>query len=966
MVTLIKQKVKCILTKILQSSRYFAPKLTKKYMRFKILFLTYMCYSFSFAQTKGTISGTITDKESKNAPLPFANVVVKNTMTAVTTNENGFFSIAIAPGNYTLQVSFIGYENVDVNVTVKEAENTVVNKALGSGGYTLQDVVIKQQTVNREKETALLLDQKKAVEIKQSIGAQEMSRKGVSDVEEGLTKITGITKVDSRGIFVRGLEDRYNNLLINNLAAPTNNPFKKIIPLDLFSTDIVGVIDVYKTFNPNIYGDFAGGTFDVGTTKGGKSITKLSIGTGFTTNNTLENFLLSEDADTANGFFGLNGKDRALPEILQGKKPSSYTFSSSDSQKYFKSGFNVSETKSPLNSSFGVLHGEKFNFNNDSKFSYLFSLNFDNEYAIKSGIDRTFNSANTGFEYITNFKSNEYLYKTATTSLLGLNYNYKKLKFSSNTIFIQQTENSIKDQIGSPSPGFNDRLIRTNQFTKTDYLNTQLAGEYSISKNQTIKAAGSFAKTKYSQPDRKFFSGGISSFNNNINTNYGGNNFLRQYLAIDGDYYFSSLAEYTLKFGTSDRQNVFNIGYNGNASSMQSSYRFIQSESQLPYFINPDVNTIDSQIQVDLTNEKFNFKESTNGSYKVKLAEIASAGYINLLWKFTDKFEVNGGIRFENTSKQTKYRGLGSPFDPYKVLKVTNSYFLPSINAKYSVTEKTNIRFAGSKTYTKPVIMESFPLSYVNADNTSVQGNPILINSDNYNADLKVEIFPSNKEIIAIGVFGKYLKTPIERVNIANATSGTITSFLNSENAKIYGLEAEFLFALERINKNLSNFSFGLNTTLMNSKVTTSPIYKTQDEDGKITETASIETHQDRKLQGASNFLVNSDIKYQFNLGKNCSNTLSLVYAAFSKRIFAVGTAFQDHTFELPYNQLDFVWSSKISKNYDLKFSADNITNPVRSLELGNDGLRPISENDNILKSYKKGIGFSAKLSYTF
>jgi hypothetical protein len=68
-----------------------------------------------------------------------------------------------------------------------------------------------------------------------------MSRKGVSDVEEGLTKITGITKVGSRGLFVRGLEDRYNNLLINDLSVPSNNPFSKIIPLDLFPTDIVGV-----------------------------------------------------------------------------------------------------------------------------------------------------------------------------------------------------------------------------------------------------------------------------------------------------------------------------------------------------------------------------------------------------------------------------------------------------------------------------------------------------------------------------------------------------------------------------------------------------------------------------------------------------------------------------------------------------------------------------------------------------
>jgi len=448
-------------------------------MRFKLIILTFFITAFTFAQSKGTITGIITDKDVNNSPLAFANAVIKGTTTGTTTDEKGKYTLKVDPGNYTLVFSFIGYENLEVKVTVKAGETLTINKALGSGGYRLDDVVI-QKTTNREKETALLQEQKKAVEIKQSIGAQEMSRKGVSDVEEGLTKITGITKVDSRGIFVRGLEDRYNNLLINNLAAPTNNPFKKIIPLDLFSTDIVGVIDVYKTFNPNIYGDFAGGTFDIATSKGNKSITKLSIGTGFTTNNSLQDFLLSEDANNTNGFFGLNGKDRALPEILQGKKPSSYTFTTPDSQKYFKSGFNVSKIKSPLNSSIGVLHSEKFDFKNNSKLTYLFSLNFDNDYAIRSGVERTFDNQPTGFEYINNFNSKEYLYKTSTTSLLGLNYNIKRLKLSSNTIFIQTTENSIKDQVGSPRKGFDNQLIRTNQFTKTDYLNSQLAADYAL------------------------------------------------------------------------------------------------------------------------------------------------------------------------------------------------------------------------------------------------------------------------------------------------------------------------------------------------------------------------------------------------------------------------------------------------------------------------------------------------------
>ena len=299
-------------------------------MKFKFLTLVFFICSMALGQTKGTITGVLKDKDANNATLPFANAALKGTSIGTTTDENGNYKLSAVAGNYTLVFSFLGYENVEVPVTIVAGETIILNRTLGSGSYKLEDVVVKANG-GREKETALLLDQKKAVEIKQSIGAQEMARKGVSDVEEGLTKITGITKVGDRGLFVRGLEDRYNNLLINDLAAPTNNPFKKIIPLDLFPTDIVSVIEVYKTFNPNIYGDFAGGTFNIQTSLNGKSQTKINIGVGYSTQNNLNRFLISKDANTTNGFFGLNGNDRELPAAF-GNVPSNKSLTSEDSK----------------------------------------------------------------------------------------------------------------------------------------------------------------------------------------------------------------------------------------------------------------------------------------------------------------------------------------------------------------------------------------------------------------------------------------------------------------------------------------------------------------------------------------------------------------------------------------------------------------------------------------------------------
>ena len=935
-------------------------------MKLKSLFFTLFICAIGFSQNKGTISGVLLDKDSNNLPLPFANVVIKGAKMGANTDIDGKYTISIAPGNYTVQFSFLGYDPIELPVTVTANETTTLNSSLGSGSYKLKDVVVKSNGGGREKETALLLEQKQAVVIKQSIGAQEMTRKGVSDVEEGLTKITGITKVGSRGLFVRGLEDRYNNLLINDLAAPTNNPFSKIVPLDLFPTNIVGVIDVYKTFNPNIYGDFAGGTFNIQTSKVSKSITKLNLGFGYTTGNSLKEFLLSQDAETTKGFFGFNGSERALPNFLgeTGSK-TPYTTDQALNSLQNNGGFNANKTKSPLNSSLNLLHAEKFNLNNNRIFSYLLSINYDNNFAVRDGVDRTIDLQSSGSKYINNFISTDYRFKTTTSSLIGVNYNTDRVKLSFNTLYIKTTLNSIKDQYGTYNQnGIPNTLIRTNQLDKSDYLNAQILGEYALTgdKNQTIKAGISYANTKYEQPDRKFFGGSLSA-DDEISTSYGGFNFLRQYLTVDGNSFFSTLAEYNLKFGKNDKQNKLTVGYNGNNSIMESSYRFVSSRGN---GFAANINTIDTQIASDIIANNVVFSENSNATYKVKLNEANNTGYANLFLKLSDKFEINGGLRFENATKETKYRTLGSFDDPFKILKYDNTYFLPSLNIKYLLTENSNIRFATSKTYTRPVVMESFPLSYINADGTSTQGNSILKNSDNYNVDLKYELFPTSKEMFALGLFGKHIINPIERAFISNATSGTITTFLNSDNVNLFGLEAELLVGLERINENLSDFSWGLNATLMSSKVTVSPTYQSIDEDGVVTSKSSIETFQSRSLQGASDWLVNSDLKYEFKCSKDWTNTVSLIYGVFGKRIFAVGTNGQDHTYELPVQQLDLVWGSKVSEHFDVKFTADNLLNPARQLEFGNNGTIKVAEESLIANSYKKGIGFSLKLGYTF
>ena len=926
-------------------------------MKFRILFIALLITAISFSQNKGTVSGILTDKDASNQSLPFANVLIKGTTIGTNTDIDGKYAIAMAPGNYTVQFSFVGYESVEIPVTIIANETVNLNQAIGSGSYKLEDVVIKN-TASREKETALLLDQKQAVVIKQSIGAQEMARKGVSDVEEGLTKITGITKVDGRGLFIRGLEDRYNNLLINDLQSPSNSPFKKIIPLDLFPTDVVGVLNIYKTFNPNISGDFAGATVNIETPQP-KNITKLNIGFGYTTNNNLEKFLLSNDANSTNGTLGLIGKDRELSSVF-GSVPGGKKLSPSEYENaYGKNSWDVDETKSPLNSSIGFLHAQKFNLENERNISYIMSFNFDNKYSFREGVDRTFNLGQGNYD--NNLYTTQYSYQTTFSGLAGLKYKTNRLNVNLNTFLIKATESKIQDQLGYTNSLANqtNNLIRLNQYEESNYWNTQLFGDYKLTEDgkHTVKAGGSYVKTSFQQPDRKFITG-IKVNDDQINMSYGGNNLNRQYLDVKGNFYYSSFLEYNLKFGNKEESNKLSIGYNSFLNDMQSSYRFFSGRKNIEKNYTADLNTISENINNDVNNGIVYVQEESNGDYKVKLNQFVNAGYFNLFLNLGENWDLNAGIRAESSIREIKYREQGDPFgSAYRKKSDDKLDILPSINAKRILNDNSNLRLSLAKTITRPVAMELLPINYINADGTSESGNPNLKDSENYNVDFKYELFPNNKELFAVGLFGKMINNPIERVFKPTANSGgQITTFKNSEQAVIFGAEIEMLLQLNRISESLSNFSLGFNTSLMSTDVKID-LNKQGNE---------LENNTNRKLQGASSWLINSDLKYDFILNKDWKNSMTLVYNVYGDRIFAVGSSGIDHIYEKSFSKLDFVWSNSISKNIELKFSVDNILNPSYKKELGSKSTLNISEDSLIVREYKKGVGFSFNIGYTF
>ncbi len=849
-------------------------------------------------------------------------------------------------------------------VYAQQAKNDTVQKEKNIEG------VVIQASGNKKTETAILGEQKKAIIQKQAISAAEITRKGISNVAQGLTKVTGITAVEGRGLFVRGLEERYNTLLINGLASPSNNPFQKIIALKKFPTDVVGKLNIYKTFNSNLYADFAGATFDIETLTMDKAFTNVEFGFGYNTQTTFKNFKVNPNAYTAAGYLGLNSRDRQLPSQVKGYVPTNYNFTQNESVNAFKDGWNADNIKALPNTSIGFTTAQNFRISDSGKLGLLLSLNQGSKYEMLEGDKNQFISLQTEGKMNNDLHRKEYTYELESSALLGLGYKDRGLDVALNAIFLQNSSNMISDFVGYKDQKVQDagrRFFRVDQMDLSKFADIQLLASQKIGDRHVIKAGGSWVSNNFQQPDRKISEGFLTGVPNQVEMTFGGNNLIRQYLNVNGKDYLSGFAEYSVALGEKGDRISYPwqvaVGYNGFFDRRSNSYRFIASSIdnvQLRTVV-VDIDNPQQTYNDYIMRGAFHFKEETNeNDYRSNLYQFINAGYVNLNFKPNDSWDILIGGRVENNLNITRYKEQSDK--EYNNLKRNQYFILPSFSLKKSLDNKSNIRFAASKTITRPILIEYMPITYINPDNENIIGNINLKNSENYNLDLKYEVFPTNRELFAVNLFAKRIDHAIERSYTASGNSnGVAITFFNAKNAVLAGAELEGILDLSRIFESMSNWSLGANATFMYSKVERSAEELEQEKPANFSGNL-----KDRQLQGAAPWTANADLKYEFKNANSLPHTMSLIYNVSGSKIFTVGTSGLDHIYERPFHQLDFVYNAQLTKNWNIKLGVQNILNSIYKLEQGDEGYIPLDVRTNIHTDYKRGMTFNFSAGYTF
>ncbi|TGV01918.1 TonB-dependent receptor [Flavivirga rizhaonensis] len=913
--------------------------------RILILFAVFTA-TFSHAQSTGSVVGKLTDKEYNNEPLAFANVIIKGTTKGTTSDFDGYYKLEnLDPGAYTLMFSFVGYETQEIPIQIVAGKVTEVNVPMGASAASLDEIVIKT-TTKRESETALLLEQKKAAIIKESIGAERLGKIGVSNAATATTKISGVTRSEGTGeIYIRGLGDRYLSTTMNGLPIPSDDVDNKNINLNLFSTNMIENVGISKTYATSSYADQSSGNVDISSKEYSKKQFSISIGSGYNTNvlgvdGDFKRSVASEDVT-----LGFHKKQFATVDLIT------------------RQGWDPLKQNNTGNYNISLTGGYKFEVFG-KELSIFASGSHSKSFGYQEGIFRSYRSniLDNEFTDVESFTTN-----TNSTGYinLGLKINSdNRIKISS--LSVNRSTDNVYEQgrnglgyVFDQDPQEDGAFVRDQNFKQTRLLVNQIIGNHNIGENNRLKWAGGYNFVLAEEPNRIRNEANILDINTSGLTQYAhvGDFQQRKSNQKIEDIEYNAYLKDEISFGqlNEDDKKPFKLHVGANIRKKERVFSSLFIGVRARDFQVPSVD----EFSLTFTEANFNngliLRERDADRYDADLTIIS--GFANLDFEFK-KLSGNVGVRYEKDEINVLWDVANFVGRIGSIAKEYNDIY-PSVNLKYELNEKHFLRFASSLTQTLPEFKELSPFEYVSPTGRVTRGDPDLEKSDVFNADLKWEFFPKQGELISATAFYKQIKNPIN-LALTRGSAGIFEFSNTGEKANVFGIELESRLNLIENEEAEPILNFNTNITKM---------WFNQD----LLEEFQYNNVTESDLQGASDLILNGAFSYNSQKEKEFIATVTGNYS--SDKIFALGspedfansaTLYNDEIIEKGFFTLDLVVSKKITDKLLVKFIGRNLINPdIEQTQLVRD-INTNIETDKIVSSYKKGSLLSLSLKYSF
>ncbi len=871
----------------------------------------------------GRIIGRVASSQSGEM-LTGVMVSIEGTGVGALSDVNGRYVLTSVPaGAYTLVAHNLGYGDKRVTgVAVGADSTTVLDITLAPQALALEALTVTAEA-QRGSAVSLLSERQRAAGVVDGIGAEQIGSSADGDAAAALRRVPGISVVDGKYVYVRGLGERYGATTLNGAPMPSPETDRKTVPLDIVPSSLLESVVTAKTYMPNQPGDYAGGLVQIRTRSFPTfRAIRFSASGGFDSNATFQKGMLSP-ASGSFDFFGFDDGTRGLPSAVPSDRRLDRTsFTRAELQsigREFGDGiWGPIVEQVPLNSSFSVSIGDEFSLA-DRPLGFLAAATLSNEYTVtRDVVERVFSAAGgtaPEVDYVGQVGSHG-------VSLGGLSTLSYQLS-PAHEVTLEGVYNRLTSEESRRLEGFNidsntDQLNTRLRYLAQTVVTGQLRGQHSFDALNDARFAW---RAGMSQADR-----------------YEPNTREVLYRAFDGAYYWDNF----IQSGSTFHQDMSERGLNG-AADLELPFGFRDLPGKLSlggsaerrtrdaytrrFRFVPENGSISDDTRVLEPNELFAVEHIGPGGFEIREAtfntdnygaeQAVYAGYAMLDFELLPRLRVVAGARYETTSQEVApfdlFDAARAPIDP-AALEAND--VLPALNLTWAARDAMNIRLGASRTLARPQFRELAPFSFADyAGGYLTIGNPLLNLTRITNLDARWEWFLRPGALLAVSGFYKQFEDPIETLVLPSTE--LIKTWVNAPRATNYGVELEARTGLGMIAAALTDVTLNMNLTLVTSDVNTGSDVEVYLPGEGAMPLAVVE--KDRPLQGQSPYVVNVGATYA---NANAGLSASVLFNRFGRRIDSVGAQELEDIYEEARNQLDLTVEKQLTGAVALKLSA--------------------------------------------
>lgn len=891
--------------------------------------------SLNSSGSRGILHGVVKSSKKKSS-IDKVKIIIHGDTKEYYTDKNGAYTISLPVGKYTVSFIHPNYTTKTEDSIEIVSEQTYNNDVILSlSGLELEEFLVISPSL-KSSVSALLEVRKSQQTVADLIGAEQISRSGDSDAGSSLKRVTGLSLVDGKYIYVRGLGERYSSTLLNGSMIPSPDPSRRVVPLDLFPSTVIESMIVQKGYHPSMPGEFGGGVIDI-MTKSLPSKRYLKFSTSYSFQGTGD--ALSYQGGKSD-WYGVDDGGRDMPSEIASYLSDDVNISSLDQASRKSLGTKISKNYNTYSyskdhlpiPSLSIGYGNRFRLRK-LKIGYDVSFLYSNKWSFDEESQTSYDQS--GSELIEDAsalkKKSKNRVKFAT--MFGTGVKYKRHKLTYNFAYLQSTSkyvnystglNSEDEQYRKTELGWNRRVLRIHQ----------VSGESSFRalNNLKLKWNLSDSKATLDAPDNKMYVYKLQAGTYQMETENGsaGNYVFWHYMpdhmktvsiSLDLPIALSSFgtAHWTLGATKMERDRKFD--------SSTFYYKFDSGDPVDPTE-NPD--NVFSHSGAELYQQS---SETDNYSS----SQTIDAYYTNASLSLPS-LSASVGVRFEKSKQSVDSFKLFNSGTTNSTL-LTEDYF-PAVSLTYKISHKLQLRFNGSETVSRPDLREISKTTWNDIDQgAKFQGNPNLQAAIIRNYDLRLEWFFNRGELISLGGFYKNFTNPIEEIFGSLAEDGSLVStsetkytYLNVGSAQAKGIEFELRYRLG------DGFLFGGNYSYIDSSVEISA-----DRAGQLTTLK-------RSLQGQSTNLANLYLEYEYPKRKLI---VTLLYNSIGKMIKAVGVNGRPDEYQGKIASLDLVAGMQVYNNWKLSLKLKNLLDPLKERMQGG----------YVTRSIQSGREFSIGLS---